>query len=364
MTIFHRGVDYDEFGCFPDPNTPIAGLMNKEDFFRSLEQPNPHEPLFNAEKQFCNGNCLGSFVCDNIDHKLGIYIGRQTNPYIYRGENKLYKDFVPSAQRNKQNTNKKKAQQCIDWIKKQEFIEFFKSTPYFSRIDGFTVYDFAFHFDFEALAQHYEFISDYIDITTFLNTAMFFAYSYYNKEEKCYKPISDFNKYKPTLYIANLVDIYKACKDDLKLIGFQAAYRPRLQHAMAIDVSNNKNIEQHFHKVNLPRDAHMAREIFENFNNGSSLLPNDFLSIKANQIRTDLNLNEKYFAEYCKDNNLEENKYKKIITKLGYQLNNVQYTYNKFDDYMMNREIDDYMFPFLNNNIAVRGKEWGFTFSI
>ena len=177
MTIIHRGVDHDIFACIPDKYTPIAGLINKEDFFKSLEYPDKNEILFNANKQPCNETCLGSYICDDIDHKLGIYIGRQTNPYIYRGENKLYRKFTPSAQRNKQKTDTDKCKQCVNWIKKQEFIEFFKSTPYFNRIEGFSVYDFLFHFDFEALAQHYEFISNYIDITTYLHIAMFFAYT-------------------------------------------------------------------------------------------------------------------------------------------------------------------------------------------
>lgn len=314
-----------------------------------------------ASKQYINAQeipiapatCVGTFV-ETFYNQFGIFFGKWNNTDIYRGQNRDYPTFIPSSKRYNINKEEDKVRYCIDWMKKQTFLELFKTSPFYERCRKFQISGAKFEFDLEAVAQHYEFISDYIDITTNLNTALFFAYTY-KDDNGAYHPIQDFSKYEPTIYHADLVDIYEKYKHKLKIIGFQALMRPYTQRAMALDVTNDEDYKQAFKKITMPKDPVLAKGIFDSCQNGAVIFPPvDKMAQCANDVRNCNSINEKFFEQYLEQCNEELRITKEDLIKAGIVLDGMKWQLSEFFKYEMNRELDDDMLIFLNNHIDVQ----------
>jgi hypothetical protein len=83
------------------------------------------------------------------------------------------------------------------------------------------VYGNKFEFDLEALAQHYNFKTNYLDVTRDIEVAEFFAYTYIDDTGK-YQPITNFdsNNYKLHLYRVNIYDVMRYKPNLLKIVEF------------------------------------------------------------------------------------------------------------------------------------------------
>lgn len=287
---------------------------------------------------------------------FGVFLGHEFNPFIYRGENKKYKEFIPSSKRfnftNKITKDEERLRHCIAWINREEFIEFFKDTPYYKRSSEFEVLGCKFKFDLKALSQHYEFMTNYIDISRDMSIAMFFAYTYLYDGK--YYPITDFKKYSPTLYTANLSDIFKKDENILKIIGFQSALRPFMQRAMALDMNKPIGIKNLFKEIKLPESPELANGIFEHFKQGAAIFPNDFLGSCANGIKSQKLLPQKYVTKYCEQFNQDRTYIDNLIRESEYTLTDKLAGYNQEQFTGMNFEIDNFIIPFLNNRISFR----------
>ena len=118
---------------------------------------------------------FGYYVKTDTD-KCRIIVGNEFDHLLFRGQNRNYRTFSPSFKRI--NITMEPIKHCVEWIKKEEFKELFTRTPYFERLPkeiGCMGLDF--DFDLEALAQHYEFKTNYLDITKNFAVALFFAYT-------------------------------------------------------------------------------------------------------------------------------------------------------------------------------------------
>ena len=294
----------------------------------------------------------GVFI-ENNPEEFGVILGHEFSPFIFRGQNKDYPQFIPTANRYKLQEEDGQLKHCIDWVKKQEFLQLFKNTPYFERCQKFRVLNCKFKFDLDAVAQHYEFMSHYIDITKDLFVALFFVYTY--QKDGQYYPINDFENYSPTLYIGNLAKIYKQYPECLKVIGFQALLRPHLQKAMAIEIKKEYVIKPLFEKIELPKNYAFACEVFNKTNGGKNLFPNDFISNVALQIKREKMFNIEYLKEYCNLYKQDFNQFAKKLENKGYSTTRESWQIPMHTWYKINREIDDKIIPYLNDRIAFRG---------
>lgn len=326
-------------------------LPNIDEYILMLNEESYAFSNISKDGAYTNNRFDGTFIANNPD-EFGVILGHEFSPVIYRGQNIDYPNFVPSAKRYENNSNTQ-IKKCIDWVKKQEFLQLFKTTPYYNRCQEFQVLNCKFKFDLEAIAQHYEFVSNYLDITKDLIVAMFFAYTY-QKDGKYY-PINDFNAYNPTLYIGNLKTIYKHNPNCLKIIGFQSLLRPIMQQAMAIKIDNEDSVKPLFEKIELPKNQTFANEIFSKTNCGKTFFPNDFMSNVAQQIKQEKSLNLELLKEYCHLNELNT---ASLISKLkdnGYETTLKHWQIPEQAWYGIHREIDDHIIPYLNERIGFRG---------
>lgn len=232
-----------------------------------------------------NGDKQGVFI-KTSEGKCRIMLGNEFEPYLYRGENQKFEYFQPSLERE---LLRSEYDHCIAWIRANQFKRIFKLTPYY-QLQNIKLMGCNFEFDMEALAQHYEFKTNYIDLTKDKEVAEFFAYTYIDKNGN-YQPINDFEKYSPHLYRAKVSDLITYNKDLFTIVGFQAALRPLRQIAMALNLSNgNKTVRDDiFEEIPLETDAEIARkrarEIFDKFEQGKKLFPDEALKTLEDELK-------------------------------------------------------------------------------
>ena len=323
-------------------------------FILSLnDEKTPHSNI-NNWGAYADSNVVDGIYVETSQNHFGIVLGEEFNPFIYRGQNKDFPTFKASAHRYDLLKPGTIVDKCIDYVKKQEFLDLFKITPYYERCQKFKVLNCSFQFDLEAVAQHYDFVSNYLDITRDFMVALFFAYTYKDKASGNYCPITDFNEYSPTLYIANLSKIYEHYPNNLKIIGFQSLLRPHLQKAMALEINDNSDIKSLFETVELPKNAVFSNEIFHKMNEGKALFPNEFMNNTSTEILRNKELQTKYIHEFCNKEKLDYNRLLTDINKRGHIITDKEWGIPTSAWYYMNKEIDD-MISYLDHRIGFRG---------
>jgi len=289
------------------------------------------------------------FMLGTDNSKFRIILGQEFNATIYRGQNASHERFLPSFQRI--NFHEAAFEHCKNWIKREEFKRQFIETPYFKRLSTMNVLGSTFDFDLDAIAQHYEFATDYLDITTNINIAMFFAYTYV--EDGRYVPITDFKKYHPKLYTANFSIINP---EAVKIVGFQSVLRPKNQMAMAIDMSkitNDKTLG--FHEIDLPEEPEMARGIFNSFKGGSNLFPDEPMAFFQQQIRSKKTFDKEIFMDYCKCYKKDENELEDLVIQNEFSLKEESWEISEDIKRAIDIEITNFILPWIENNISFRG---------
>lgn len=288
------------------------------------------------------------FFIKSENNKAKILLGGEFEPCIFRGQNNDYEKFIPSFQRKELIENP--AKHCAEYIKREEFKNYFKLTPYYQILSGMKIMDYYFEFDLDAIAQHYEFATDYLDVTKDILTALFFAYTYCI--DGSYYPVDNFEKYNPTLYISNFALL--ARENNLTAVGFQAVSRPQRQTAMALKIDNpNSNVKADFRIISLPRSAEIAHAVYNSFKQGKTLFPEEPIQVIQKRIRKRKYLNEQLFKEYCQKFDKNESELRELLSR-DYIINNSTLDIDTDLFLKMTGEIYDKLIPWIKKNIFYR----------
>ena len=337
-----------------NPEQPNFTLPKLQDYINFLNDSELSYSLVNNLGMVTMPDIQGSFLKTDND-KLSILLGGEFNPIVYRGQNNDY-PFMPSSQRYELADGRERIRHSIEWIKKNEFLRLIKSSPYYYRSLNFKVFNHNYELNFESVAKLYNCVSDYIDVTRNIMVAYFFAYTYFDKEKRQIAPIQDFENFSPAIYIGNLKKLYKTVPSSIQNTGFQTLLRAKAQQALSLDVSNDRDIIKNtFTKIDLPKNPVIAKNVFKQFNNGQLLLPADYASKCASKIKETRTLQEDLVEEYCNITKTDRNWLRSEYTKFGFSLVNNRWELPEQAKYVMHREIDDYIIPFLNNNFICRG---------
>lgn len=282
--------------------------------------------------------------------KCRIIIGNEFDHLLFRGQNKNYRTFSPSFKRI--NKKKNPIQHCVEWIKKEEFKELFTRTPYFERLPKeIGCMDLEFDFDLEALAQHYEFKTNYLDITKNFAVALFFAYT--DCINGKYYPIQDFKKYNPYIYVASIGTLQQFYRDNFKVVGFQVSQRPYAQQAMALDITKLAKVKNMFAKIKLPKNEYFSVGIYNSFKKGYSLFLPDQLTFYASRIKDENILYDYLIEQYCKTfkvkNTIADN-----LQKAGYTITKDKFDITRQETEAMNLEINNFIKPLIANKVGYR----------
>ena len=323
--------------------------------------PNPykHNIVWNPLWGFKDMDIVGHYIVNKDKTMFKIMLWEHFNCSYFRGQNKDFPSFLTSLQRLKTPLDR-----CLAYVQKEEFIDWFLRTPYYQYF-AYNVelphdkntpigQGMKFCFDLEAIAQHYEFATNYLDITTKKDIALFFAYTYKDQKTDEYKPIEDFNAFQPHLFEVS----YNSClkepfNPDVRIIGFQPLRRPILQYAMGICMDSPKtDYNCEFIKCALPTEKQKAYEIYDKFEGGKNLFPNDFASLIAKKIKDrvvkEKIINFDIFLKYCKLNQQDTKEMENILHNNGYNFSNEKLLITKDDEIFMQKEIDEVFIPWVD----------------
>lgn len=354
MAIVQCEDGYLTFNIPVDTKNPDLSLPTVSEYINILNEPELANSLINRHGLVTTTDVHGIFV-ETAPTKFSVILGPEFNPLIYRGQNNDY-PFMPSSQRYELADGDERIRHAIDWIKKNEFLKLMLNTPYCTRTQKFKVLNYNYEVDTEAFAKQYNYVSDCLDVTRNMMVAYFFAYTYYNQEKNQLLPIEDFSTYTPTLYVANLKEIYSTVPDAIKKIGMQPTVRAKVQQTMSINVAENKDlVKDLFKKIELPKNPVVARNIFNQFDGGRLIFPADYASRCAVQIRGHRTIQEEFVEKYCDETGTDKAWLRSEIKKIGFELINQPWDIPEQARYMINREIDEYIIPYLNANFIYRG---------
>ncbi len=280
-----------------------------------------------------------------------IVLGNEFSPTLFRGQNNHYEKLSPNFLRIDKSKNPTK--HCIEYIKREEFKRAFCKTPYYKFLPNLRLMGHPLEIDLDAIAQHYEFSTNYLDVTKDIRTALFFAYT------KClngkYYPIDDFEKEKckPVLYVANFANLVMLDKG-LTAVGFQGVLRPLKQMAMAVDANADSNLISKFRKIDLPCDRAISHGIYNSFNKGLDLFPDEPIQYIRQIIINQTLLREDLFKEYCQKYNADENNLKEELLANGYRIQDWEVPVSLEMKGQVTKEIFEELIPWVKEKISYR----------
>lgn len=354
MTIAQSQDGYLTFTIPTDANNPEVSLPNISDYVGLLNDELLANSMVNRHGLITNASIQGVFT-EVKPNKFGIILAPEFSPLIFRGQNNDY-PFMPASQRYELSDGKERIRHSIDWIKKQEFIKLISNTPYYTRAQLFKILDYNYEMDMEAVAKHYNYVSDYLDVSRNMMIAYFFAYTYVDNEKNQLLPIEDFEKYSPTLYIGNIKKLHDNYPKSVSKMGFQTMLRSKAQSTMSIDVSENADgIKDTFIKIELPKNPIVAKNVFAQYEGGNLIFPADYATRCAVQVRSHKTIQEEFIYKYCEETSTDSNWLINEYKKMGLEIINQDWDIPEQARYIINREIDEYIIPFLNSSIIFRG---------
>lgn len=240
----------------------------------------------------------------------------QSNSF-YRGENKRFPQCVASIFRGHELEDEEELKKhlFISKLRIEEFTRFlcrFEIVKYWMNNYGSVLFD--------PLAQHYGLATEWLDITSDLEIALFFATCKWSKDERGWKPISkediqtEDEQYGVIFHVPECQANIRTNMDQLNNnrilpIGYQPFMRCHSQHAYGICMRKPTPLQDDimFEKLYFKHDEDFSREIFENMDQGRKVFPREGINGFEDVIDTIKEL--KVFSKEAYYNVLEREEY-------------------------------------------------------
>lgn len=252
----------------------IAKPDNREeiDYCRSFFGPTMRDDFFMA-------------IEDHSNHKKSLLPCGQSGPFmLFRGQNEYYPICKPSLFRGLSEDKI-----IINRIKQIEFSNIISRHPV---IQELTNQDF--YIDYNAISQHYGFLTNMLDITSNKWTAAFFATTCFINSK--YEPVGEnykdgygvIYKLKSRLENPDLLNYFHP-------IGFQFLKCPSRQHAWGCILQENDNFDNlpYFERIEFRHDLRASQWIYEMSYRQRRYFPQDYIAQLAEDLRSSKTISRK-----------------------------------------------------------------------
>lgn len=169
-------------------------------------------------------------------------------------------------------------------MRKVEFKNFLKRIKYVTWWDGHVGTPY-----FDAIAQHYGFMTEYLDITNDFNVAMFFACCAWDQDKKWWRPMTQAEcqkKGKGVLYHAPAENIrfylnYENCSPRVIPIGYQPFMRCQKQTGYMIKMEEGQDFkdDEMFERLYFEHSVNLSNGIFDYMSQGKDIYPHESLQM-------------------------------------------------------------------------------------
>lgn len=203
--------------------------------------------------------------------------------FLFRGQGAFYKECLPTLLRREW----KPLDLFIAQMRVVEFELMLKQYPavqYFIR-EHLIV-------DYVGLAQHYGLLTDVLDLTSDLHTALFFAMCDYDSADDCYRAKKEDTEYIGYLYaypaIASAMQNNSSAfgqflKNDLRVIGLQPFVRPGAQRGFSLHLSKDNPFKGYLYSFSYSKED--SERYLEKMIDDRRLWAKDFIAEKTKLVR-------------------------------------------------------------------------------
>lgn len=267
--------------------------IKNEEYYYDFERGNFRIPWASANVSYypLNGATYPCFVVNQLSQRPGHYHEMPRfsikpslayNKFLFRGQSQFYDKCVPNLFRD---TTKIATHQYVDDIIQINELEvLLRQHPLVKLFEqGFYLLHefFQFRVDYQGLSQHYYNHTPFLDLTSDMEVAKFFAVTEFKMEKDCYEKYTGSNL--GVLYYYDLAAdafTYRKGRDYfVETIGKQPFMRSGNQSGFLIRLDSDKNFNElpEVRYVFFRHDQNITDRIFSESENGGKYMPQEML---------------------------------------------------------------------------------------
>lgn len=227
-----------------------------------------------------------NYVSERNNRMAAHLMPTSQSPYtFYRGQSQYFEPCLPSLYRGGDKL-KRATEEDIAFKRIQicEFARLLDTHPVFAEVSRNTMAHPV------ALAQHYGFATEYLDITNSKWVAAFFASTGYDWKTDTYYPVGrEYGNGYGVVYVSK--DVYSEGKSNEffeknGVIGYQYFDRPTKQSSFGFRMESGEdfNVSPYFHNIFFRHDIEASTIVFEMSYKQHRFIPRDTLSKLAREI--------------------------------------------------------------------------------
>lgn len=269
--------------------------------------------------------------------------------FLYRGQSKFYVECAPGLFRDKNQNYFLK-----ELIQYDEFRALLMSHPLVRLFKtGIELWHDSFRFEvnYGGLAQHYYNKTSYLDLTSDIDAAKFFAVTDYFDKEDEYRPHADTGEL-GVMYFYEISEpgaFLPHCGQHLSTIGKQVFMRSGNQHGFLLNMDKGTNFNSfpQVHKVFFRHNDEVTQKIFSESGNGSKYFPADILQKQWKRFINEFECNPTVSLDAVKINVQDNIQHHETVAsiikklKLNYNIKVDKDRKPCFDDDLLDRYYDD-----------------------
>ena len=202
--------------------------------------------------------------------------------FLFRGQGDFFPECLPTLLRKDRDADHM-------FLERMRIVEFELMLKQYPAVRYFEEEKLAV--DYVGLAQHYGLLTDVLDLTSDVRTALFFAMCYYDSIGDCYHPKSENKEYVAYLYAYPLFkeimtpgDEMAAnfLKRDLKVIGLQPFTRPGSQRGYSFHVRKGNPFKGYLYSFSYTKKD--SEDYYDLMINHRHIWEKDFIVEKTHKI--------------------------------------------------------------------------------
>lgn len=275
-----------------------------------------------------------------IQYPYGTIIQQAESGHYYRGENQLFPESTPSLYRKLKQFSAEEEKNLYRLVADMRIGEFKTLLNKFNHVIDWDYCDILY----DILAQHYGLETDWLDITSDFNVALFFATCFWDNNENKWKPLTkkqtevdEQHKYGMIFHIPSNRMLLRnglalnylrnnpfysenSPNNVVYPIGFQPFMRCHMQNGYAMYMRKPHPLQTdiEFEKLRFRHDEGLSKWIFDKMEGGKLIYPHEGLNqvdFVIDSIRNLTTFSKEAFQYALAKNSLTTNTDKEIIKK-------------------------------------------------